>query len=173
MRVSGLRVLAVLLALGLLAAVPATAGAHGDDNGHRTLRAELTGEAEVPPVETEASGRATFRVNKNGTEIKFRLRLRNIDNALAVAGAHIHCAPAGENGPVAAFLAGPVNGGLEGRVDIRATLTEQNVIATKCGETLSELIDSMRAGVTYVNVHSGDVPSGELRGQILQNGGDD
>ena len=173
MRGKGLRVLAIVLAWGLLISVPVTAGAHDDDEGHRTFRAALTGAAEVPPVETDASGTATFRINKDATEITYRLRLRNIDNALAVAGAHIHCAPAGENGPVAAFLAGAVAGGLEGRVDIRAALTEQNVIPTGCGDTLSELIDSMRAGETYVNVHSGDVPSGELRGQIHPNGGRD
>ena len=83
-----------------------------------------------------------------------------------MAGAHIHCAPEGENGPVATFLAGAFPGGLDGKVEIEATLTDANIINPACGSTLAELVQAMEAGNTYVNVHSAANPGGEVRGQI-------
>jgi hypothetical protein len=37
---------------------------------------------------------------------------------------------------------------------------------------LSELLDGLRAGKTYVNVHSTKWPAGEIRSQITHEGGD-
>lgn len=139
--------------------------AAGNGSG-RNFTATLSGDQEVPPVVTETTGKANFHANEAETEIRFRLSLKRADDVLAVAGAHIHCAPAGANGPVVAFLAAPIPGGLDGKVDIRATLTVDNIVNTACGATVSELLDAMQAGNTYVNVHSGVVPSGVVRGQI-------
>lgn len=155
-----------LVALAMLVALPATASAHNGDNGHRVLQADLSGDQEVPPVDTDGSGMATFRLDKATTEMTYRLRFRNVDGALGVAGAHIHCGAAGANGPVAAFLAAPVAGGVDGKVNITGVISDAQVIPTDCGADLAGLVDSMRAGNTYVNVHSLGVPSGELRGQI-------
>ena len=99
--------------------------------------------------------------------MKFTLRLSRAEGVLAVAGAHIHCAPAGENGPVVVFLAGSVPpAGFDGKVSVTATVTDSNIINFACGATLEELVQSMRDGGTYVNVHSTGHPGGEVRGQI-------
>ncbi len=132
----------------------------------RNFTAELAGDQEVPPVVTETTGKANFHGNNAETAIRFRLSLKRADGALGAAGAHIHCAPAGANGPVVAFLAGAVPGGLDGKIDIRATLTDDNIINPACGATVAELLDSMEAGDTYVNVHSPAFPGGVVRGQI-------
>jgi len=150
---------APVLALVILASGAAYAAA-GD------FKAELTGAEEVPPVETETTGEAKFELNEEMTEMEFELEIDKGVGILGAAGAHIHCAPAGVNGPVAAFLAGAVAGGFNGDLEIKATLTDANVLATACGASLAELIDSMEAGDTYVNVHSIDFPGGEVRGQI-------
>ena len=129
------------------------------------FRATLSGDNEVPvAVETDARGRATVRVEDD--ELVYRLRVRNGTNTLGAAGAHIHCAPEGENGPVVLFLAGVVPGGLEGRLEIRGVLTEQNILDPACGTTIEEIVDSMLAGGAYVNVHSLNFPPGEVRGQL-------
>lgn len=94
------------------------------------------------------------------------MKITNGNDILGVAGAHIHCAPAGANGPVVAFLAAPVPGGFDGKVDVGATLTNANIINPACGATVAELLDAMAAGDTYVNVHSPAFPGGEVRGQI-------
>lgn len=153
--------LIVAVAVATLSVTLLAAGGSG-----RNFRADLSGDQEVPPVATETSGKADFHANKSETEIRFRLSLKRSDEVLAVAGAHIHCAPAGSNGPVVAFLAAAVPGGFDGKVDVRATLTEDNIVNAACGATVPELLQAMQDGDTYVNVHSTDFPGGVVRGQI-------
>ena len=131
--------------------------------------AALSGDEEVPPVFTNVDGDAFFHVDRFEGTIEFGLVVRENDanvGLLGVAGAHIHCAPAGANGPVAAFLAGDVPGGLVGKVVSKGTLTDANFIDPSCGTTIEELAQSFCDGNAYVNVHSGNNPSGEVRGQI-------
>lgn len=128
------------------------------------FKAELSGDAEVPPVETDTSGEAKFNVHDG--MIDFELEIEDADDIFGAAGAHIHCAPAGQNGPVVVFLAGEVPGGFDGTIEVKATVTDANIVDQTCGATIAELVDSMRDGNTYVNVHSIDHPGGEVRGQI-------
>ena len=78
-----------------------------------------------------------------------------------------------------AFLAGefPPGGGRSSGVLARGTITAANLRGPLAGQPLSALIAQMRAGNTYVNVHTndgvappdtgpGDFPGGEIRGQI-------
>ena len=163
------KVLIGLLAVTLVALLVA-ADDDDDDDGRsdRRFRAVLTGDQEVPdPVETDTTGRATFKANRAETKIEFKLKIRRADDVLAVAGGHIHCAPAGSNGPVVAFLAGAVPpAGFDGKVEIKATLTDASVLPTDCGSNIAEVLEAMRAGDTYVNIHSAGNPAGEIRGQI-------
>ena len=62
--------------------------------------ATLSGQNEVPPVETSATGEAEFTAPANDT-IKYRINVTGIMNASA---AHIHMAKEGENGEVIADL---------------------------------------------------------------------
>lgn len=134
------------------------------------FKAKLSGDQEVPPVDSRVRGEAKFEVNKDHTKINYELevktRKKELVGILGAAGAHIHCAPVGVNGPVVAFLAGVVSGGFEGKVEIKATLTAANIVNDSCGATIQELVEAMRSGNTYVNVHSVNNPAGEARGQI-------
>lgn len=138
-----------------------------DDEEEFEFEAELTGEAEVPPVETDAEGEAEFEVNENLTEVEFKLKVKDTVGILGAAGAHIHCAPEGENGPIVVFLAGEVPGGFIDEFETEATFTEVNIVNDACGATLPDLVEAMVDGNTYVNVHSTDFPAGEVRGQIM------
>ena len=124
-------------------------------------------------VVTATSGEAKFEVNEAQTKIEFELEIEDAVDILAAAGAHIHCAPAGLNGPVVVFLAGAVPGGFDGEVEIEATVTDANIINPACGSTIAELVQSMIGGQTYVNVHSAAHPGGEVRGQIMAEDNDD
>ncbi|NIR48485.1 CHRD domain-containing protein, partial [candidate division KSB1 bacterium] len=137
-----------------------------DDDDDLEFKVDLTGDQEVPPVTTATTGEAEFEVNSDLTEIKFELEIEDAMDILAVAGAHIHCAPANQNGPIVAFLAGEVPGGFDGEVKIEGTLTDANIIDDACGATISELVQSMKDGNAYVNVHSAANPAGEVRGQF-------
>lgn len=157
-----------LLTLGsVLALTLALGGAAQGSSNQRSgweLKAELTGDQEVPPVTTETTGRAKFKVR--GDTLMFRMQLRNAEDVFGAAGAHIHCAPAGVNGPVVAFLAGAVPGGLDGRVRVEGVLTDANIVNDACGADIAALVESMRDGDAYVNVHSSVYPAGVVRGQI-------
>ncbi len=153
----------------LLVATLSMAGTLAFADDELEFKAKLSGAEEVPnPVITNTSGEAEFEVNEDWTRIDFKLEIEDAVAILAVAGAHIHCAPKGSNGPVVAFLAGALPGGLNGDVEIEATLTGPNIVNpdTECGETIADLVESMLAGLTYVNVHSAANPGGEIRGQI-------
>ncbi len=158
------KIMMSMLVLMLLLAVAGAASGSGSEK----FEAKLSGAEEVPAVVTDASGKATFEVRSHMTAIEFKLKVKNGTDILAVAGSHIHCAPAGENGPVVVFLAGVVPGGLDGNLTIKATVTDANIVNTACGATIGELVESMRTGNTYVNVHSAANPGGEIRGQIME-----
>jgi len=142
-----------------------------DDDDNNEFSAKLKGSNEVPPVVTDTTGNAEFKVNKAETKLKYSLTIKKGDE---IKVAHIHCAPAGMNGPVILWLldTGMV-GALDGKVKIAATLTDDKIVDDTCGDTISKIVDSMKMGKTYVNVHSTDVPSGEVRGQIASNNDDD
>jgi hypothetical protein len=129
---------------------------------NRNFRTHLSGENEVPSVETNAQGQANFQLNKAGDELNYKLIVANIDDVVA---AHIHCAPEDENGPVGVtlFSGGPTS---DDGILAEGTITSPDE-GNGCGwETLEEVVEAMRSGETYVNVHTLAHTSGEIRGQI-------
>lgn len=156
-------VLLAACALVLAAAVPV----YGLGQG-KNFVAPLTGEEEVPPVDTQARGLAKFQLASDGTELRYRLIAANIEDVLM---AHIHLAPAGENGEVVAWLYpdAPPPQLIEGRfAGVLATgvVTEDDLVGPLAGASIEDLIEAMSSGDTYVNVHTVANPGGEIRGQI-------
>ncbi len=134
------------------------------------FEADLSGDNEVPPVDTPTTGEAKFEVDASLTSIDFELQVDDGTGIFGVAGAHIHCAPEGVNGPVVVFLAGAVSGGgFNGDVENKATVVSSNIVNTACGSTIAELVQSFLAGQAYVNVHTPTNPGGVIRGQIVEN----
>lgn len=134
----------------------------------RNFLTSLKGENEVPEVETDAQGQAIFKLSRDGTSIHYKLITANIEN---VSMAHIHLAPAGENGPVVAWLypAAPPPQLIEGRfqgVLAEGMITADGLAGPLEGQTMDDLLHEMREGNTYVNVHTTQHPAGEVRGQI-------
>jgi hypothetical protein len=136
----------------------------------------LTGDEEVPPNESKAQGMAILKLSEDGTELNYKLIVANIEN---VAQAHIHVAPVGENGPIVAWLypSAPPAQLIPGRsngVLAEGTITDADLVGPLAGMTLEDLLDEMRSGNTYVNVHTSQLPGGEIRGQVRMLGpGDD
>jgi hypothetical protein len=130
----------------------------------RNFRAHLSGDEEVPPVDTDARGQATFRFAKDDSELEFRLNVANIEDVLA---AHVHCAPDGVNGPVGVTLFEAD----DGPVSPDGVLAEGTITGpdpdNACGwEDLSDVRTAMKNGYAYVNVHTTGHPAGEIRGQV-------
>ena len=128
-------------------------------------KATLSGQNEVPPVETSATGEAEFTAPANDT-IKYRINVTGIMNASA---AHIHMAKEGENGDViAALLNTPTSKEKDTAYGMifRGNLTDSSLKGAMEGKTLDDLAAAMDSGDTYVNVHTAEHPDGEIRGQI-------
>jgi hypothetical protein len=88
-----------------------------------------------------------------------------------VTQAHIHAGPPGENGPVVTWLfpSAPPAVLIEGRsqgVLSAGVITEANLVGPLAGQPLAALIGLMESGNAYVNAHTQQNPSGEIRGQI-------
>jgi hypothetical protein len=130
----------------------------------RIFFACLSGENEVPPVQTRAFGFAILTLSKDGDTLYYLLHVNRIEN---VTAAHIHLAAVGFNGPVIAFLYGPslisvkFNGVLA-----KGAITADDLVGPLEGQPLSSLLDAMRADGAYVNAHTTQNPAGEIRGQI-------
>ncbi|MEM1057402.1 MAG: DUF4397 domain-containing protein [Bacteroidota bacterium] len=123
----------------------------------QTLTADLSGDNEVPPVTTSATGSATIFLN--GTTVVVDGSFTGLESDFNTnIGAHIHAGAADENGPVII----PLNPDLS--ADLRSGTFEPGDNTFMVSETFA---DSLRAGLAYINIHSVDNPSGELRGQIL------
>ena len=128
----------------------------------QTFVAHLTGAEEVPPVETAAVGQATVIVTPNDV-----LHTVSVGNIADVIASHIHCAPAGVNGPGGITLffdfAHPVGSGNLAR----GPLPDPDP-ANDCGwADLDDVLDAIEAGNAYVNVHTlPDNVGGEVRGQL-------
>jgi len=173
--------LALMLAVAYVVSVPVAA--HGDDHDNHddqdgpTFSARLSGNEEVPRRETGASGRATFWVNDDETQLQFKLSVSRITNVIM---AHIHCGTPGVNGPVGVTLFGPVapGGGKVSGVLAKGVRTGPDA-GNACGWTdLAAVLAAIRGGKAYVNVHTndgvdpantgpGDFPGGEIRGHVV------
>ena len=131
-----------------------------------TFAAVLTGEEEVPPVATDMSGIVRIRFNDDFTAAAFSL---TVTDGVRVQQAHIHCGVAGVNGPIVVFLAGFHAPGwdVDGKWIDHVVFTRANIVNPACGATLVELVQSMKDGKTYANVHTVAHPGGEIRGQIV------
>ena len=130
-------------------------------NVHK-FRAQLSGEQEVPPVNTIARGQ--FRARLQASVLEFKLFIREIEGLTA---AHIHLGRPGENGPVVAFLYGPA--GPSGLIDallVSGSITGEDLVGPLLGRPLKDLIREILRGNAYVNAHTQQNPGGEIRGQI-------
>jgi len=110
------------------------------------IKVMLSGDKEVPAVKTAAQGSGTVTVNAD----------MSVSGSITTTGvaatmAHIHQGAAGANGPVVIPLT--KNGDNGWTVPATAKLTEAQYAAYKAGDL-------------YINVHSAEHKSGEIRGQL-------
>jgi hypothetical protein len=131
---------------------------------HGKFKAKLSGKDVVPAVETKATGEADFKLSKDGKELTYILKLKNIEN---VSAAHIHVGMTGENGgPVAGLFAGPKKEGKFSGELAKGTITNKGLVGPLAGKTIADLVAMIKSGGAYINVHTDKYPDGEVRGQI-------
>ncbi len=140
-------VLTTLMPVTALAQVSSTFG------NFYSLSAQLRGDTEIPPGDSDGFGYARITVILDSSEICFQISVARIEPASA---AHIHSGVGGSTGPVVIPLEAPsAEGFANGCVTADAAL----------------LVDIVTNPWNYyVNVHNGDYPAGALRGQLEAQG---
>ncbi len=122
-------------------------------------RARLSGANEVPPVFTTATGHITATLD--GAELTLTGSFEGLQSPvepIAETGVHIHAGFAGQNGGVEAVLTPQLSDGdTAGEIDETITLTGEQLV----------MLENRRL---YINIHTEEYPTGELRGQLVPDG---
>jgi len=110
------------------------------------MQVVLSGAQEVPPVSTQASANGTISVGAD-LAISGSVSTTGVEGTMA----HIHKAPAGQNGPVV----------------VPMVKTADNIWSIPAGAKLTEAqFQDLKDGNLYINVHSAAHKGGEVRGQL-------
>jgi CHRD domain len=165
------------LAIGVaVVAALAAAGTVAVAGGGDSIRERLTGYEEDPLV-LSTTGNGTFKAEVNERQKAIDYRLRYADLEGLVQQAHIHFGGPRQSGGISVFLCTNLNNGPVGTqgcpaqpAEVTGTIRPADVIGPAgqgiaAGE-FGELIDAIRHGVTYVNVHSDKYMGGEIRAQL-------
>lgn len=129
-----------------------------------TYKAWLSGGEMVPPVDTEATGAATFTVDASGDRIHFSLSVANLTDP---DSSRVHQGATGGNGPgVLILLSGRYGQGQVTGTIASGSFDAAVFIGPLEGKTIANFVALLESGQAYVSVGSVTNPSGEIRGQI-------
>lgn len=161
--------------LALLVAAVAPLGAAHADGWSSFVHARLSGYNEVPAVSSPARGWFTAIVNEKQGKIWYRLTYSGFESS--VAQSHLHLGQRHTNGGPSVFLCSNLGNGPAGtpacpdpKGTVTGTITADSVVGPAAqgiaAGDFDALVDAIRAGAIYVNVHSQAFPAGEIRGQV-------
>ena len=170
-----------MLAIGVVAAATVTGSvmvANGDDGGGRNsnIRETLSGfEEDLLALSTTGTGEFRAQIADTGDEIAYTLSYSALEGD--VLQAHIHLGGRAQSGGISVFLCTNLGNGPVGTqlcpaapATIEGVLTADDVIGPAAqGITagqFDELVNAIRDGSTYVNVHSSLYQGGEIRAQL-------
>ena len=159
-------VIAPALVFGFLAMPPAHAATE-------LFAAQLSGDQEVPPIFTAATGVFTMDIQTGGAAPVITFTLSFADLSAPLAASHLHFAPPGVAGGVMIFLCG--GGGQPAcpaatAGTVTGTLSAANVVGPAAqgitAGNFDAVLDIIREGIAYANMHDASFPAGEARGQV-------
>jgi hypothetical protein len=122
--------------------------------------AKMSGRQEAPPLVSTGTGDATLVIDPTQTSVQVTVNFSGLTNLTA---AHIHVGDIGEDGPIIFPLA---SGSFTSPLVV--TLTESAFTPQPLAgiTTFAQAITAIQQGATYVNLHTGTFPDGEIRGQV-------
>ena len=144
------------------------------------FQASLIGYEEVPAVSTVGNASFKAELSPYGNAVNWELTYLALEGNITQS--HIHFGQRGVNGGIMVFLCTNLNNGPAGTqlcptppATIRGTFTSADVGAGAAAQGIAvgeynELLRAIRAGTTYVNIHSSIWPGGEVRSQIVSPG---
>lgn len=132
-----------ILAVAAIALATFSMPAFADD-----IKFKLSGDMEVPPVATKASGEGMITI-KPDMSVSGKVMT---SSGLTATMAHIHIGKAGANGPVVITLSKSGDNGW---------------MVPEGSKLSADQYQAYKAGELYVNVHSAEFKPGEIRGQLM------
>jgi hypothetical protein len=171
-------IFAAVIGGSLLIALVAGSFAFAKDDHGGNVKSRLVSYNETP-LTLSTTGRGEFRahIDMDAKTIAYTLTYSGLEGGNTLF-AHIHLGRPATTGGVAAFLCGggskpnpcPNVGGT-----VTGTITEADVIGPAnqgiaAPTAFDELVRAIRAGATYVNVHTTTYGGGEIRGQLRGHG---
>jgi uncharacterized protein YfiM (DUF2279 family) len=130
----------------------------------KSFQADLTSKKELKAHTSVASGKAEFKLSKDGKSLSYKLYAHDITNATA---AHIHIGNIKEDGPPVIII--PFDGATKGKFSgllSEGKITEMDMLGRLESKPFDVLVKLIESGNVYVNIHSHGNPDGEIRGQI-------
>lgn len=142
----------------------------------RWLVTTLEPRHEVPSVASPGSGVFMASVDDDAREIEFSMSFKNLQ--APVTQSHIHFAQPSVNGGIVIWLCGTAtNPGPAGTQTcpqdgtITGTIRPENVLGIAAqginAGDFDKIVDNLRAGLGYANIHTVASPGGEIRGQLI------
>jgi len=174
----------ISLALFATAVLVTGLGAQGQS---KRVSAALEGENEVPVViSPEATGRFTATIDEENHAINYELTYSGLQ--APITQSHIHVGQEDVTGGIVAWLCQtttnpaplppvptcPQSGTVTGVINVNSIVTvpAQGFAATLSPqERFHRLVDAIRSGNAYANIHTTQSPAGEIRGQIERGAG--
>src|SRR5262252_1721134 len=134
-------------------AIAATASAQ------TTYTAVLSGNSEVPPTGSAATGSATVVLNAAQTQISVSCQCANLGTVYSAS--HIH-------GPASLIQNAGVRWGFVGAPAgwVFTNTNHDGTLSNALFAVLAADVTNLNNGLMYVNVHSQGFPGGEIRGQL-------
>lgn len=113
----------------------------------------LTGSQQVPPVQSPGSGSADLTYDSGTKVVTWNIVFSGLSSQATMA--HFHGpAAAGKNAGVKVWLS------KQGSKEVTSPMSGQATLSADDAKMLE-------AGDMYINVHTKDHPSGEIRGQVM------
>jgi hypothetical protein len=150
-------------------------GGQGSAGGHKHMVTAdtLTGYQETAGVSSTATGTFSAEIDDDAQVITYRLTFVGLSGPALFS--HVHFGNRFDAGGVSFFLCGGSTkpacpAGTTTEAVVTGTVTPADVIGP-AGQGIgpgdwTKIVDAMRSGVAYANVHTPQFPGGEIRGQI-------
>jgi hypothetical protein len=134
--------------------------------GSEFFRSQMNGANERPtPVVTTATGTGSVSFNQARDRINVGVGVTNI-SAANISMAHIHAGGAHDAGPPIFTIYDRATDGVLTNPRMFRSVTAANFTPGGGITSFANALSAIRAGNTYINVHTDAFPGGEVRGQI-------
>jgi streptogramin lyase len=132
----------------------------------KILTSKMSGDNQVPPVDTDIVGHISISIPQDEAEINYKI---NITGSSNISSAFVHLGKDGEKGEAVADLLTDIKKNKmkeQNGIVIRGEILDSDLVGSMNGKTIKDLILAMSDGQTYVNVTTASYQKGEIRGQL-------